>query len=153
MWDLTSGHQSLSGRCVWAGYCIWIGYAALYKIHIVIDNLIFRGLSSLLICFLFLSVNILAYKGIVRSGSWLEESQHKSYRLIYPWIILYFLANCGIIPIGKSFVLKTNNIIINIIDIFQSCGLSISGMRGLLDVMKIYRSSGANKTLCTSGHL
>ena len=69
----------------------------------------------MLICFLFLSVNILAYKGIVRSGSWLEESQHKSYRLIYPWIILYFLANCGIIPIGKSSTLKSNNIIMNII--------------------------------------
>ena len=26
VWDLTSGHQTLTGRCVWAaGYCLWIG--------------------------------------------------------------------------------------------------------------------------------
>ena len=25
IWDLTSGYQSITGRCVWAGYCIWIG--------------------------------------------------------------------------------------------------------------------------------
>ncbi len=44
---------------------------------------------------------MLAYKGIVRSGSWREESQSKSYRFIYPWIVFYFLANCGITPIGN----------------------------------------------------
>ena len=24
-WDLTSGLQTITGRCVWAGYCLWIG--------------------------------------------------------------------------------------------------------------------------------
>jgi len=24
-WDLSSGYQSITGRCVWAGYCLWIG--------------------------------------------------------------------------------------------------------------------------------
>ena len=63
------------------------------------------------------------------------------------------LANCGIIPIGKSFAFKTiDNTIINF-TYLQLCGLSISGMRELLIVMKIYPSSGVNKTLSTSGHL
>ena len=26
VWDLTTGHQTLTGRCVWTGgYCLWIG--------------------------------------------------------------------------------------------------------------------------------
>ena len=26
VWDLTSGHQTVTGRCVWTGgYCLWIG--------------------------------------------------------------------------------------------------------------------------------
>ena len=26
VWDLTSGHQTLTGSCVWTrGYCLWIG--------------------------------------------------------------------------------------------------------------------------------
>ena len=66
------------------------------------------------ICFLFLSVNMLALKGIVRSGSWQEESQSKSYMFIYPWIIFYFVANCGIIPIGKFLSFKTCGIKINL---------------------------------------
>ena len=25
-WDLTTGHQAITGRCVWTGgYCLWIG--------------------------------------------------------------------------------------------------------------------------------
>merc|ERR1712013_695703 len=49
-WDLTSGVQTVTGRCVWAGYCIWVS-----------------ALLSLLVCIFFLLVNLLAFSGITRS--------------------------------------------------------------------------------------
>ena len=101
-WDLSSGYQSITGRCVWAGYCLWIGWDTFYHyfIHAIITSYS-RGLSSLLLSSIFLIVNIMAYTGILRSGSWHEKHQNKSYKLVYPWIGLYFIANCGIVPIGE----------------------------------------------------
>ena len=29
VWDLTTGVQTVSGRCVWAGYCVWSGSVSL----------------------------------------------------------------------------------------------------------------------------
>jgi len=46
----------------------------------------------------------MAYTGILRSASWHEKHQNKSYKLVYPWICLYFIANCGIMPIGIGLV-------------------------------------------------
>ena len=71
-----------------------------YIIHAIITAYS-RGLSSLLLSSIFLIVNIMAYTGILRSGSWHEKHQNKSYKLVYPWICLYFIANCGIVPIGE----------------------------------------------------
>ena len=71
-----------------------------YFIHAIITAYS-RGLSSLLLSSIFLIVNIMAYTGILRSGSWHEKHQNKSYKLVYPWICLYFIANCGIVPIGE----------------------------------------------------
>merc|ERR1719430_2682633 len=66
-WDLTSGVQTVTGRCVWAGYCLWIG-----------------GLVSIVVYVLFLIVNLLAYSGISRSSSWPNMYPNTSYRLLYP---------------------------------------------------------------------
>ena len=81
VWDLTSGVQTLTGRCVWAGYCIWV-----------------TGLVALLICSLLLLANVLAYSGILRSASWANSFPNTSYRLLYPWLVLYFILNCSILP-------------------------------------------------------
>ena len=59
-----------------------------------------RGLTSLFLCLVFLLVNVLAYSGIIRSNSWVEKHPNTSYRLLYPWLSLYFLANCTLLPIG-----------------------------------------------------
>merc|ERR1712179_395877 len=64
VWDLNSGHQTVTGRCVWAGFCLWIG-----------------SLSSLGICLIFLAVNLLAYSGIVRSSSWHNKYPDRAYQL------------------------------------------------------------------------
>jgi len=61
-----------------------------------------RGLVSVFLCLLFLLVNSLAYRGIVKSSSWLEQHPNTSYKLLYPWICLYFLANCAVLPLGKE---------------------------------------------------
>merc|ERR1712080_744663 len=84
VWDLTSGHQTVTGRCVWAsGFCLWIG-----------------SLSSLGICLIFLTVNLLAVSGIVRASSWHNKYPDRAYQLLYPWLFVYFLLNTGILPIG-----------------------------------------------------
>merc|ERR1712215_95752 len=83
VWDLTSGVQTVTGRCVWAGYCLWIG-----------------GLVSIVICVVFLLVNLLAYSGIARSSSWSNMYPNTSYKLLYPWLILYFILNTVILPAG-----------------------------------------------------
>jgi len=58
-WDLTSGVQTVTGRCVWAGYCIW-----------------------------------------VRSSSWSNTFPSTSYRMLYPWLLSYFILNISILPAG-----------------------------------------------------
>ena len=65
-----------------------------------------RGLTSLFLCLVFLLVNVLAYSGIIRSNSWVEKHPNTSYRLLYPWLSLYFLANCTLLPIGIKRNLK-----------------------------------------------
>eukprot|EP00092_Neocalanus_flemingeri_P018494 GFUD01020014.1.p1 GENE.GFUD01020014.1~~GFUD01020014.1.p1 ORF type:complete len:228 (-),score=28.60 GFUD01020014.1:98-781(-) len=87
VWDLTSGVQTITGRCVWAGYCLWIG-----------------GLVSLLLCIVFLMANLLAYSGITRTSSWDNLHPSTSYRLLYPWLVLYFILNTGILPTGIALV-------------------------------------------------
>jgi len=84
VWDLTSGHQTVTGRCVWAsGFCLWIG-----------------SLSSLGICLIFLTVNLLAVSGIVRASSWHNKYPDRAYQLLYPWLFVYFILNTAILPIG-----------------------------------------------------
>ena len=63
VWDLTSGHQTVTGRCVWAGFCVWLG------------ALLAACLSSL-----FLTVNLLALRASL---------DHSQYRLLYPWLGAY----------------------------------------------------------------
>ena len=63
-----------------------------------------RGLTSVFLCLVFLVVNILAYSGIVKSNSWVEKHPNTSYKLLYPWICLYFIANCAILPVGEEFL-------------------------------------------------
>ena len=53
-------------------------------------------------CLAFLTVNCLAYSGIRRSNSWVEKHPNTSYKLIYPWLALYFLANCALLPVGTA---------------------------------------------------
>merc|ERR1719153_805525 len=83
VWDLTSGVQTVTGRCVWAGYCIWVS-----------------ALLSLLACILFLMVNLLAFSGISRSSSWSNTFPNTSYRMLYPWLLCYFILNSAILPAG-----------------------------------------------------
>jgi len=82
-WDLTSGVQTVTGRCVWAGYCIWVS-----------------ALLSLLVCIFFLLVNLLAFSGITRSSSWSNTFPSTSYRMLYPWLLSYFILNTSILPAG-----------------------------------------------------
>jgi len=82
IWDLTSGNQSLSGRCVWAGYCVWKG-----------------TLISCFLCLLLLLVNSLALSGIFRASSWHETKPRNSYRFILPWLVLYFVLDIAILPV------------------------------------------------------
>ena len=49
---------------------------------------------------MFLLVNILAYSGISWSSSWSNDYPNTSYRLLYPWLTLYFILNTAIIPGG-----------------------------------------------------
>merc|ERR1719495_2923747 len=83
VWDLTSGVQTVTGRCVWAGYCIWVS-----------------ALLSLLACILFLLVNLLAFSGISRSSSWSNTFPNTSYRMLYPWLVCYSILNIAILPAG-----------------------------------------------------
>lgn len=83
VWDLTSGHQALTGRCVWAGFCLWIGC-----------------LSSVGVCVIFLAVNLLALSGIARASSWHNKYPERAYQLLYPWLVVYFFFNISILPIG-----------------------------------------------------
>ena len=55
-----------------------------------------------MVCLAFLTVNCLAYSGIRRSNSWVEKHPNTSYKLIYPWLALYFLANCALLPVGTA---------------------------------------------------
>ena len=68
----------------------------------------FRGLSSILLCVIFLMVNISALTGILRSSSWYGKNQRTSHRLVYPWLAVYFIANCAIIPVGECTLLIPN---------------------------------------------
>merc|ERR1719495_1172170 len=83
VWDLTSGVQTVTGRCVWAGYCIWVS-----------------ALLCLLACILFLLVNLLAFSGISRSSSWSNTFPNTSYRMLFPWLFCYFIFNTAILPAG-----------------------------------------------------
>ena len=49
VWDLSSGHQTLSGRCVWRGWCVWLA-----------------GLLGSLAAFIFLTVNMIALRGALK---------------------------------------------------------------------------------------
>ena len=83
VWDLTSGHQTLTGRCVWAGFCVWLGAL----------------IGALLSC-LFLSVNILALRASLH---------HTQYRLLYPWLGAYAALNSLILPAGGSNIYYDSN--------------------------------------------
>ena len=74
LWDLTSGHQTLTGRCVWAGVCVWLA------------SLLAALLSSLL-----LSLNILALRASLH---------HSQYWLLYPWLGAYAALISAILPSG-----------------------------------------------------
>jgi len=75
VWDLSTGVQTITGRCVWAGgFCLWIGC-----------------LGGVLVCVIFLGVNLLAYSGLLRSSSWAGEDPTLSYKFLIPWIALYAL--------------------------------------------------------------
>ena len=58
----------------------------------------------MLVSLVFLAVNILALFGIVRSSSWNSNQHYTSHKLVYPWLILYFLANCSFVPLAISLV-------------------------------------------------
>ena len=77
VWDLVSGHQTVSGRCVWAGWCVWLA-----------------GLIGSLLSLLYLTVNILALRASL-------QTQSENYRLLYPWLLAYAALNSAIIPSGK----------------------------------------------------
>ena len=49
VWDHSSGHQTLSGRCVWRGWCVWLA-----------------GLLGSLTAFIFLTVNMIALRGALK---------------------------------------------------------------------------------------
>ena len=49
VWDLSSGHQTLSGRCVWRGWCVWLA-----------------GLLGSLAASIFLTVNMIALRGALK---------------------------------------------------------------------------------------
>jgi len=83
VWDLTTGNQAVTGRCVWAGFCLWIGC-----------------LTSVGVCVIFLAVNLLALSGIARASSWHNEYPERAYQLLYPWLTVYFFFNIAILPIG-----------------------------------------------------
>ena len=105
-WDLTSGVQTVTGRCVWAGYCIWVRQywapgAALQSL--LVCSFIFSALLSLLACIFFLLVNLLAFSGITRSSSWSNTFPSTSYRMLYPWLLSYFILNTSILPAGNYY--------------------------------------------------
>ena len=77
-WDLSSGHQTVSGRCVWTGWCVWLA-----------------GLLGTLISILYLTVNILALRVSLQTNS-------GNYRLLYPWLLAYGALNSAIIPSGTQ---------------------------------------------------
>lgn len=83
VWDLTSGHQTLTGRCVWAGFCVWLG-----------------AFLGALLSSLFLAVNILALRASLH---------HSHYRLLYPWLGAYAALNSAIVPTGGTIYIKKNN--------------------------------------------
>ena len=64
-------------------------------------HLLTRGLCSLLVCVLFLAVNILAYSGLYRFSSVFNKYPRRAYRLIYPWLVTYAIFNMAIIPCGR----------------------------------------------------
>lgn len=77
-WDLSSGHQTVSGRCVWTGWCVWLA-----------------GLIGTLISILYLTVNILALRvSLMTTG--------EDHRLLYPWLLAYGALNSAIIPSGTQ---------------------------------------------------
>ena len=83
VWDLTSGHQTLTGRCVWAGFCVWLG-----------------ALLGALLSSLFLAVNLLALRASLH---------HSQYRLLYPWLGAYAALNSLILPAGGSNIYYDND--------------------------------------------
>jgi len=87
IWDLSSGVQTVTGRCVWAGYCLWIG-----------------GLSSLGISLVFLIVNLMAYSGFVRSSSWSEQKPSRGPKMVYPWLLVYAFLNLILLPVVIVFL-------------------------------------------------
>ena len=74
VWDLTSGLQTLTGRCVWAGFCVWL-----------------VALLAALLSSLFLAVNLLALRASLH---------HSQYRLLRPWLGAYAALNSSIVPAG-----------------------------------------------------